>query len=39
MWEKQLVRKIKNIILGNGISLDQFFTIVDADGSGTVEPA
>ena len=38
MWEKQLVRKIKGIILSNGISLEKFFEIVDVDGSGTVEP-
>lgn len=36
MWEKQLIRKIKTIILSNNISLDQFFNIVDVDGSGTV---
>lgn len=36
MWEKKLVRKIKDIILSSGITLEKFFVIVDADGSGTV---
>ncbi len=29
MWEKQLIRKLKNIILSQGISLDQLFKLVD----------
>jgi len=36
MWEKQLIRKIKTIILSSGITLEKFFLIVDVDGSGTV---
>ena len=39
MWEKQLIRKLKNIILSQNISLDQFFKIIDADGSGCIEPS
>ena len=37
MWEKKLLRKIKKIILENGISLEKFFTIMDKDGNGTIE--
>lgn len=37
MWEKKLIRKIKSIILAQNISLDQFFTAIDTDQSGTVE--
>lgn len=37
MWEKQLIRKLKNIILSQGISLDQMFKMIDEDGSGTIE--
>ena len=37
MWEKQLIRKLKNIILSQGISIDQLFKMVDEDGSGTIE--
>lgn len=29
MWEKQLIRKLKNIILSQGITLDQLFKMVD----------
>lgn len=39
MWQKQLIRKLKNIILSQNITLDQFFNIVDKDGSGTIQPA
>jgi len=28
---------LKAIILGNNITLDKFFTAIDADGSGTIE--
>lgn len=37
MWEKQLIRKIKTIILSQNITLEKFFAVVDADGSGTIE--
>ena len=36
MWEKNLIRKIKNIILGRNLSLEKFFTLVDKDGNGTI---
>ena len=39
MWEKQLIRKLKNIILSQVISIDQLFKMVDEDGSGTIEAA
>jgi Ca2+-binding EF-hand superfamily protein len=37
MWEKQLIRKIKTIILQQGITLDKFFDVIDKDGSGSIE--
>ena len=37
MWEKKLIRKIRNIIIENGLSLDEFFTVMDKDGNGTIE--
>lgn len=37
MWEKQLIRKMKTIILSQNISLDKLFSLIDEDGSGTIE--
>lgn len=36
MWEKHLIRKMKNIILSQGISIEQLFKMIDEDGSGTI---
>lgn len=37
MWEKKLIRKIKSIILENGMKLEKFFQVMDKDGNGTIE--
>ncbi len=37
MWEKQLVRKLKAIILAQNITLDKLFQLIDEDGNGTIE--
>ena len=39
MWEKQLIRKMKAIILSQNISLDKLFSLIDEDGSGTIDAA
>ncbi len=36
MWEKKLVRKLKNIIIESGMALDKFFNLMDKDGNGTI---
>lgn len=36
MWEKKLVRKLKTIILGQNMTLDKLFELIDADNSGTI---
>lgn len=36
MWEKQLIRKMKTIILSQNISLEKLFSLIDEDGSGTI---
>jgi hypothetical protein len=37
MWEKNLVRKIKNIITEQpGFNVKKFFKVIDADNSGTI---
>jgi Ca2+-binding EF-hand superfamily protein len=38
MWEKKLIKKIKDIIISNNISIDKFFSVIDKDGNGTIEP-
>ena len=37
MWEKQLIRKLKAIILAQNITLEKLFQLIDEDGSGTIE--
>jgi hypothetical protein len=36
MWEKKLIRKLKAIILGQNMTLDKLFELIDADNSGTI---
>ena len=37
MWQKKLIRKLKTIILGQNMTLDKLFELIDADNSGTIE--
>jgi Ca2+-binding EF-hand superfamily protein len=37
MWEKKLIRKIKEIITSSSLTIDKFFSIMDKDGNGTIE--
>jgi hypothetical protein len=37
MWEKKLIKKLKDIIVSSNMTIDTFFSLVDKDGNGTVE--
>ncbi len=37
MWQKKLIKKMKDIITASNISIDKFFSLIDKDGSGTIE--
>lgn len=37
MWQKKLIRKIKTIILENGIKIDKFFELMDTNGNGSIQ--
>jgi len=37
MWEKKLIKKLKDIIIASNLTIDTFFSFIDKDGSGTIE--
>lgn len=36
MWQKKLIKKMKQIITATNLSIQKFFSLIDKDGSGTI---
>lgn len=36
MWQKKLIKKMKQIIIATNLSIQKFFSLIDKDGSGTI---